>query len=420
MNKASRTSTLFAALRRANLGGALVSMITAGILLGVLMFFSLRAQVNANLNMVARTIAYSVEASLMFKDETTAQEILEQIARREKLNQAWVLDRESKVLARIERSPQEHDFNDMIGHLVFPTPTEVPVMSNQRLLGSVVIRSDGGEFGQFFLKACIALVISLLVTGGATLIFTRKAERNIVGQLDILAKNTLMRHTLRNHESQLGIAEFQQINAQFLNLLAELEAKNAELIEYQLNLEDKNASLAYQANHDELTGLGNRAYFNSCLEGALAHAEAHRGLLAILYLDLDHFKPINDQYGHAVGDIYLIRTAQSIQRAVRRSDVVARLGGDEFAVLLAPLESPTVARRVAEKILATPKLSILDRGQELVLSLDISIGIAIYPDAGHSNDDLLQAADQAMYFSKKRGGKCYIIAPSQRLFPKEG
>jgi len=419
MNKASQTITLFTALRRANLGGALVAMITAGILLGVLMFFSLHAQVNANLDMVARSIAYSVEASLMFKDKVTAQEILEQIAQREKLNQAWVIDQENNVLARVERNLETRGLNDMIGQLVFPLPTEVPVMSNQRLLGHVAIRSDGSEFGMFFLKASITLVISLLVTGCASLVFTRKAERDIVGQLDILAKNTLMRHTPRDQEPQLGIAEFQQINTQFLSLLTELEAKNAELIAYQTDLEDINASLAYQANHDELTNLGNRAYFNSCLDVALAYAKVHNGQLAILYLDLDCFKPINDQYGHAVGDMYLVRTAQSIQHAVRRSDVVARLGGDEFAVLLAPFDSPMVARRVAEKILATPVFSILDQGLELMLSLEISIGIAIYPDAGQDAEALLKAADEAMYSAKKKGGGCYIIAPSQPNIPKK-
>jgi len=410
MSKANRIVTLFFALRQANLGGALVGMATAGMLLGVLMFFSLRAQNNEHLNLVARTIAYSVEASLMFNDGVTAQEILDQIAQKEHLDLALVVDQKGNVLARIGDDEQEGNLNRLIGRLVFPSPTEVDVVSNQHLLGHVVIRGNGGMFALFFLKAIIAIVISLLVTGAATLFFTRKAERNIISQLDILAKNTLMRHVRRTQEQALGIAEFQQINTQFRDLLVELEAKNTELTEHQMKLEDKNASLAYQANHDELTGLGNRAYFNRCLDIAIANAEAHGGQLAILYLDSNHFKAINDQYGHAVGDMYLILTAQSIQHAVRRADVVARLGGDEFAVLLAPLESPAVACRVAEKILSAPEFSILDRGQELMLHLDISIGIAIYPDAGKNRNDLLKSADQAMYASKKTEGKRYIFA----------
>ncbi|MDR2164965.1 MAG: diguanylate cyclase [Zoogloeaceae bacterium] len=411
------TITLFAALRHANLGGALAGMVTAGLMLGVLMFFSLRAQVTANLDLIARTIAYSTEAALMFNDTVTTQEILAQIAQQEKLAMATVINQAGEVLAHTGQDGNRKTVNLLIDHLVFPSPTEVRVVSHQQILGRVSIRGNGEVFALFFLKAVIAIVVSLLLTGVATLFFTRKAERSITRQLDTLAKNTLIRRMSRAPGEPLKIAEFQQIDTQFRDLLAELDAKTAELVAHKMSLEDANASLSYQANHDELTDLGNRAYFNDCLARVLARASTHGGMLAILYMDSDHFKKINDQYGHAVGDLFLVKTAQSIQRAVRRSDTVARLGGDEFAVLLAPLESLDVAQRVAEKILATPDLVILDNGKELVFKLSISIGIAIYPDAGEDSKTLLKAADRAMYTSKKSGGGCYSVASSQ---PQKG
>lgn len=419
--KTQKTTTLFAALRRANLGGALAGMATAGLMLGVLMFFSLRAQVTTNLDLIARTIAYSTEAALMFNDHITTQEILAQIAQKENLAMATVTNLAGDVLAHCKQDSDGNNFNQWIDRLVFPSPTEIPVISNDQPLGRISIRGNGEVFVIFFSKAVIAIIVSILLTGAATVFFTRKAERSITLQLDTLAKNTLMRHVLRTQgarEEPLHIAEFQQINTQFCDLLAELDAKTAELLTHKMSLEDANASLTYQANHDELTNLGNRAYFNDCLEHALAHIRDNGGYLAILYMDSDHFKEINDQYGHAVGDMFLVKTAQSIQHAVRRSDAVARLGGDEFAVLLAPLESSEVARRVAEKILATPDLHILDHGRELTFKLSISVGIAIYPDAGEDGETLLKAADQAMYISKKSGGRRYTIATPTAQIPK--
>jgi diguanylate cyclase (GGDEF)-like protein len=410
--------TLFAALRRANLGGALVGMITAGLALSALTFFSLRAQVNANLDLVARTIAYSAEAALMFNDEITTYEILQRIVQQENLEMATVTTHTGETLAHMEqpRDDTGSALRQFINRQVFPEATTTSVISpSGQVLGTVTIRGDGAVFVAFFTKMASAIIVSLLLTGLATLLFTRHAERKIASQLDTLAKNVLMRHNLRAQEqTHFQIAEFHHINTQFRNVLAELDAKNAELIAHQMNLEDANASLNYQANHDELTGLANRTYFNRCLDLAISHAKAEGTRLAVLYLDSDRFKAINDQYGHAVGDMYLIETAHSIRRAVRRSDIVARLGGDEFAVLLAPLEVPGIAQRVAEKILETPKIFILNNGEELVFQLSISIGIARFPDSGHDGDSLLLAADHAMYTAKNKGGSTYHIALPNR------
>jgi diguanylate cyclase (GGDEF)-like protein len=408
--------TLFAALRRANLGGALVGMITAGLTLSVLTFFSLRAQVNANLDLVARTIAYSTEAALMFNDKITTHEILQRIAQQENLETATVSSHTGEVLAHLEQPDGDTGsaLRQFINRQVFPAATTAPVVSTSgQIIGTVSIRSNGAIFAAFFMKMASAITLSLLLTGLATLLFTRNTEQKIASQLDTLSKNILMRNKLRSHEGMhFQIAEFHHINTQFENMLMELDAKNAELVAHQMNLENVNASLNYKANHDELTGLANRTYFSKCLDLAISHAQAELGQLAVLYLDSDRFKAINDQYGHAVGDMYLVEMAQSIRKAVRRSDIVARLGGDEFAVLLAPLETPGIAQRVAENILTSPELLILNNGQELSLKLCVSIGIACFPDTGHDSNSLLLAADHAMYAAKNGGGQRYHFAAS--------
>ena len=155
------------------------------------------------------------------------------------------------------------------------------------------------------------------------------------------------------------------------------------------------------AHHDPLTGLPNRALFNDRLHQALslAHREGHR--LAVLYLDLDGFKPVNDRFGHAVGDELLKEVAQRLQHCVRESDTVGRIGGDEFVVLLPTLQADEDARRVAEKILAALHRPFLLTGHNLVIST--SIGIALFPDHGQDDRELARSADAAMYRAKEGG-----------------
>ncbi|MDR3352479.1 MAG: diguanylate cyclase [Zoogloeaceae bacterium] len=417
--KTQKTRTLFTALHQANLIGAVVSMIVAGVTLSILTLFTLWAQVNANLELVARTIAYSTEAALMFDDGVTAQEILAETLERENLEMAMVVSRSGKVLAHAEEEERERNgFDHFMNRLLFPGDTVIPVMNGGESLGKVAIRGDGAILRVFFLKMTGAILVCLILTGLSALWVTRKAERQITSQLDALAKNTFLRHTLRTQgETRLHISEFQQINTQFKALLAELDAKNAELLARQMRLEDVNASLNYQATHDDLTGLANRAYFNDCLERAIALARSGGGKLAVLYLDSDHFKSINDRHGHTVGDMYLVQTAQSIRQAVRHSDLVARLGGDEFAVLLSPIDSLANARRVARKILDTPDIVLTHEGRELPFTLRLSVGIAIFPKTGHDGESLILAADHAMYRAKKAGGHRYCEAAGN--FPVE-
>jgi diguanylate cyclase (GGDEF)-like protein len=155
------------------------------------------------------------------------------------------------------------------------------------------------------------------------------------------------------------------------------------------------------AHHDPLTGAPNRALFQDRAEIALARAKRHGHYLALLLLDLDHFKPINDTYGHEAGDKVLCVVVERALGAVRKSDTVARLGGDEFAVLLSDLDSPDVAVQVAEKLLEAVCRPMSWKDREIAVSA--SIGVAIQPDDGICLMDLLRNADAAMYESKQKG-----------------
>ncbi|GGX61348.1 putative bifunctional diguanylate cyclase/phosphodiesterase [Saccharospirillum salsuginis] len=158
--------------------------------------------------------------------------------------------------------------------------------------------------------------------------------------------------------------------------------------------------LKYQATHDALTRIPNRSYLDSALGRAMQAADRDRKEVAVLFLDLDRFKVINDSLGHSSGDELLRQVAKRLQSCLREQDLVSRLGGDEFVILATQLEANT-AQYVAEKILVTLEPPFEIFGQTLYISS--SIGISLYPNDGADQDELLAFADAAMYSAKTAG-----------------
>lgn len=159
--------------------------------------------------------------------------------------------------------------------------------------------------------------------------------------------------------------------------------------------------IQYLAHHDALTGLNNRVSFMAKVQQALQNSRRHGEHFAILYIDLDRFKPVNDTLGHAAGDLLLQQVAQRMTETLRTVDVIGRIGGDEFMVLLADIDNASIALAVANKL-----CRVLDQpfklGQE-VANISASIGVALYPEHGNDFDSLSNAADQAMYRAKGEG-----------------
>lgn len=163
--------------------------------------------------------------------------------------------------------------------------------------------------------------------------------------------------------------------------------------------------LAYSAEHDGLTDLPNRVLFNDRLLQALAMAQRNRHKMAVLYMDLDRFKPVNDVLGHDIGDQLLQSVARRLTQCVRSSDTVGRQGGDEFLILLSEVARAQDAEVIAEKILLS--LATPHQVDDQQLEITASIGIATYPDDGADAESLLKQADFAMYHAKYGGGNHY-------------
>ncbi|SAL65637.1 putative bifunctional diguanylate cyclase/phosphodiesterase [Caballeronia telluris] len=176
-----------------------------------------------------------------------------------------------------------------------------------------------------------------------------------------------------------------------------LEIRTAAL---STSLAEANQELSYLVLHDNLTKLPNRLLLEDRLKQAIDHAKAEKGRFAVMFLDLDGFKAINDTFGHQVGDMLLVQAAERLRASVRAQDTSARVGGDEF-VLVASVREPGDAATIADKLVAAIGEPFLVSGHDLRVS--VSIGIAIYPGNGADEHELLKNADVAMYHAKSLG-----------------
>lgn len=191
-----------------------------------------------------------------------------------------------------------------------------------------------------------------------------------------------------------GDDEIATLGTEFNKMLAELELRDVA----KQQAEEK---LQYQALTDELTGLPNRRLLSDRLTQTLAIARRERNIVAVLYIDLDGFKLVNDSLGHMVGDLLLGQVSERLQSRIRQSDTLARLGGDEFTVVLSKLTSKEDAGRVGISLLEALSRPFFIENQEITISG--SIGISLFPENGTDGADLLQQADSAMYTAKRNG-----------------
>jgi len=390
--------TLQSVLRRAHLRLAFVAVTMAAVSLIVVAVIALRAYAGNNLNLLARSLGYTVEAALVFGDRVAANEAIATIATDEDVAQVVVTDGKGELfatwqlpagggIARLERG---------VADLALPGPATVPVMHDGIVVGHVIVRGRGHQFFGFLLGGIGGILGCLVVSVFGAYVSSKRLLRNIVAPLRALAA---VAHAVRRERAfarrvePAAIAELNQLSDDFNALLDELE-------DWQNTLRDENASLEYKATHDALTGLPNRMQFESRLSLAFCDAVVTGQRVAILYLDCDRFKEINDCLGHDAGDAVLVGIAARLRAQVRETDLVARLGGDEFAVMLTGVRETDSVCRIADQILSGMVSSIeLPDGRKVATML--SAGVALYPDHASDASGLLRAADAAMYRAKR-------------------
>jgi len=241
-----------------------------------------------------------------------------------------------------------------------------------------------------WLNATVVLA-ALLLAGIVAVIFVRRFLARPLNRLLTVAERWRGGDWSARTGAASGIPEFDDLSAAFDRMAAEVSAREAEVSE--------------MARSDALTGLPNRRAFVDALEQALARARRGEQGFAVLYLDLDHFKDINDTLGHPVGDLLLQAVAQRLRAGVREIDTVARFGGDEFAVIEAAIREPTDAAVLADKLLKTISEPFSLQGNEV--RTGTSVGITLYGPEASDAETLLSNADIALYRAKSEGRGTY-------------
>ncbi len=264
------------------------------------------------------------------------------------------------------------------------------------------------EYSIFLLSLMVPFTLRMVIQGGTTSVFGILLPCWIT--LTLVAayhtRNLLIKALYLQHESK-GLYD------ETVKAKVDLERINNNLI-FEIRLRKAaEKRLESIATHDTLTGLPNRGMLHNFLNDAQAKADVMNKIIAIVFLDLDNFKPINDNFGHDVGDKLLAAIGERLRYRIRKSDFVCRVGGDEFVVVITHLEDPTHIPHIVENILqALSEQYTLEK--DLSISLSASAGVSIYPYDSRKHDQLIKFADIAMYQAKEQGGNTFRFYKSDK------
>jgi diguanylate cyclase (GGDEF)-like protein len=301
-----------------------------------------------------------------------------------------------------------------------------PLTQEGKLLGMVVLVSDLEELQQHLFS--YILMVLLVIVGSVLLAFflSSRMQRIIALPILKLAHMTHRVSTEKNYTLRVETDSRDELGTLykgFNDMLAAIQHRDDQLARHRDELEKTveertaelrklNTQLTYQAYHDALTNLPNRAMFVRQTEQSIIYAKANKKTMAMLFLDLDHFKYINDTLGHSAGDRILQEASKRLLASTRQpEDLIARLGGDEFTVLLRSVKEPQNAAVVAEKIIRSLKAPFHYDGHELHVTS--SIGISIFPLDGEDVGTLMRNADSGMYQAKQSGRNTYEFYSSE-------
>jgi diguanylate cyclase (GGDEF)-like protein len=258
------------------------------------------------------------------------------------------------------------------------------------------------------LGAALVLLLALLGAGLLLSWWQRRALRPLL-TLGKLAEHVAATQDYALRAPVVRRDEVGRLAMRFNDMLRRIEVWHADLHQQLRQEQHAGSQMRQLAHRDQLTGLPNRLSFEVELERQLVEVHLAQQRLALLFIDLDQFKQVNDTLGHAAGDEVLVEMAARMGRVLRSHDTLCRLGGDEFALLVPQVQDPVQVMQLAERLIAAVREPLLIRGQRVPVGA--SVGMAFSPDHALDAQALLAAADEAMYAAKRAGKNTYRCAP---------
>jgi diguanylate cyclase (GGDEF)-like protein len=345
------------------------------------------------------TVEYSAAIAGYSSNREIANDVIKGLMRSDNVCQARLYNKEGLDVSA-KKYPSTDKCPEVIAHnLISPfDDKEVIGHLETRIDSSLITTRAYHEAGLLALSLLALIVLPGLVIWLAVSRLITKPIHFLSGQLHRITPGTRTRITSITGQKE---DEIVQLAHDVNRLLDVVEKTLIEEREQRSLLDEMKQKFQHLANHDMLTGLPNRSLFADRLQQMLTKAKRDAQHGALLFIDLDNFKPVNDSLGHGIGDLLLKEIAQRLLLSVRESDTVARIGGDEFVVLLPTIEAAPDASAVGEKIRHALELPF-DIGSHKI-QIGCSIGIAVYPEHGTTEVGLVKNADTAMYYAKQNG-----------------
>ena len=372
---------------------------------------SLSVQLDARLATLADVVGQNSTAALDFYDARAAKEILGALDHEPQLVSACLYTPQGLLFAEYQRGNSfacaTHAAAAPPASRHFRSITR-PILHAGDLVGSVQVTASESDLelhrNRMLIFASLLALASLAISALVGSILQKRISGPVVRLASAMSRVT-RGGDLEVQVPVEGVAEVAQLAVGFNRMLLELERRRQIVNEAQERLLE-------QARTDALTGLPNRRHLADQLERELARFQQENRLIALLYIDLDGFKLVNDSLGHAAGDLLLCEVAKRLRAGVRSTDILARVGGDEFTLILTGLDSEEDAARIADNLIQSLASPFLIEGNKV--SVGASIGISTQRPSTFDDKDMLKQADSAMY-AAKRAGKNRAVAFSPEL-----
>jgi diguanylate cyclase (GGDEF)-like protein len=357
----------------------------------------LHQQTLAHLQNLAKITAIESQPALIFADDASAGEVLRAIPAEEGVTQAELFDVKGNLRSHIVNAP--HGLTGRMARYLGDEQVMADVIADGRSIGSVRLQGGQEPMLHAFFGLILADILVVTCIGLQSFVVSRRNTRRIAQPLTQL--RTLM-HSATQHRDFTQRAPAADI-AEVDDLRIEFNALLDEIVHRDQALRANNQVLQRLAFHDALTGLPNRAMFEPALIATLNECAATQTKAALLYLDIDSFKAVNDTFGHESGDRLLTAIASRLRTWLPEGAMAARLGGDEFVVLISPLHETEDRTEHGTLRLVHAMRAALEqpvRVAACTIHPGVSVGIAVYPDVSGGADALVQSADKSMYQMK--------------------
>lgn len=350
------------------------------------------------INQLMDTVEYSAAIAAYSGNAEVANDVIKGLMRESAVCQA-VLHNDNGMYFNNAKYTNTLNCPKTINHVLYSPFDDKEIIGHlETRVDSSIIKARAYRYaGELAISLVALLLIPSLVIWWAISRYIARPIQKFSAQLHAIAPGSHERLIVPQHSP----AEINQLINDSNHLLEGVEKILLEERAQRIEIETLKEKFQHLAHHDNLTGLPNRAMFNERLQHMLLQAKRLNLRGALIYLDLDKFKPINDSLGHDIGDLLLKAVAQRLLKVVRESDTVARVGGDEFVIILSAIETVQDARIVADKVLfALSQPFVIG---DHTLKIGSSLGIAAYPEHGEDEVILTKNADSAMYRAKQSG-----------------